>query len=109
MTDESKPCQHQTININGPCQLDDVFELLKGHELLLEQIMTKLDELGTKLNQVLAQIQKAKTEITDQVSALQTALQDAEIPQEAEDALNALAAVAQQLDDMNPDAPADGN
>ena len=52
----------------------------------------------------LRQLNKAKDEIVAQVSALQVALEGVDLPQDALDALVALEATAQVLDDLNPDA-----
>lgn len=67
--------------------------------------MTQVTELAAKLQAVNAQLSKATTEIKDQVAVLQTALGNAELPAEAQAALDTLAATAQALDDLNPDEP----
>ena len=67
--------------------------------------MTKVNELADKLNMINAQLHKASTEIIGQINTLQDALTDVDLPQEAIDAMNELASVAQALDDLNPDAP----
>jgi hypothetical protein len=67
----------------------------------------KLSELSGLLNDVLAQLAKAKAEILDKIESLETALSDVELPQDAQDALAALMAKAQALDDVVPDAPVD--
>jgi hypothetical protein len=63
----------------------------------------KLSELSGLLNDVLAQLAKAKAEILDKIESLETALADVELPQDAQDALAALVAKAQALDDVVPD------
>ena len=65
--------------------------------------MTTVNELAAQLNTVNEQLNKAKVEIIAQVQALEGALQNVEIPLEAQDALNAIVATAQALDDLNPD------
>jgi len=78
----------------------------RKQELLLGKIMTQVNELAAKLEQVNVQLGKAKEEIINQVNALQDALANVELPADAEVALNNLVGAAQALDDLNPDAPA---
>jgi archaellum component FlaC len=92
------------IYVGAPCP-PDVIKLLKRHELILGRIMTKVNELAEKLNVINAQLHKASAEIIGQINALQDALTDVELPQEAIDAMNELESIAQALDDLNPDAP----
>lgn len=82
------------------------------------QIMAKvkdlagaLSDLNTKVGAIGSQLTKATGEITAEIETLKSALEDADIPEDAQaslDALtskvNALAPVAQALDDLNPDA-----
>jgi len=75
----------------------------KRQELLIGEIMTKVNDLAAKIEQVNAQLHKAKDEIINEVTVLKDALQNVELPAAAEDALNNLAAIAQALDDLNPD------
>ncbi|WP_292918883.1 hypothetical protein [Nitrosomonas sp.] len=65
--------------------------------------MTKVNDLAAKIEQVNAQLHKAKDEIINEVTVLKDSLQNVEVPAAAEDALNNLAAIAQALDDLNPD------
>jgi hypothetical protein len=71
-----------------------------------ENVDMKLSELSGLLIDVLAQLAKAKAEILDKIENLETALGDVELPQDAQDALAALMAKAQALDDIVPDAEA---
>jgi hypothetical protein len=71
----------------------------------LENIMTQLNELAATLITVDNQLTKAKGEILAKIDALIAALGDVALPAEAEAALTALAAQAQVLDDIVPDAP----
>ena len=71
-----------------------------------EIVEMKLSELSGLLTDVLAQLAKAKAEILDKIESLETALSDVELPQDAQDALAALAAKAQALDDIVPDTEA---
>lgn len=66
----------------------------------------KVNELAGKLDAVTAQLEKAKTEIVAKVDALVAALDNVELPAEASAKLAELQAKAQELDDLNPDAPA---
>lgn len=81
----------------------DEMKMLKRLELLIGKVMTTVNELAAQLNQVNEQLNKAKVEIVAQVQALEGALQNVEIPAEAQDALNSIVATAQALDDLNPD------
>ena len=63
----------------------------------------KLSELSGLLAEVLDQLAKAKAEILDKIESLEAALSDVELPQDAQDALAALMAKAQALDDVVPD------
>lgn len=65
----------------------------------------KVNELAAKLDAVTAQLEKAKTEIVAKVDALVAALDNVELPADASTKLAELQAKAQELDDLNPDAP----
>jgi CII-binding regulator of phage lambda lysogenization HflD len=67
--------------------------------LQLKKLTMTIQELGTEISNVAAQLQKALDEI---ILALQNA---GNVPQDVIDKLNAAKAVAQQLDDLNPDNP----
>jgi hypothetical protein len=71
--------------------------------LTLEKIMTTLNELAATLLTVQNQLTKAQAEIISKIQALQDALANVALPPEAEDALAALVAQAQSLDDIVPD------
>jgi uncharacterized protein YaaN involved in tellurite resistance len=57
------------------------------------------------IDSIVAQLAKAKDEILDEVAAIQTQLQDANVEDQVD--LSGLTAIAQALDDINPDAPAE--
>lgn len=76
----------------------------KRQELLLGKIMTQVSELASKLDAINAQMSKAIGEVQAQLAALQEALVNAQLPPEAEAALNNLVAAVQVFDDLNPDA-----
>lgn len=69
------------------------------------QIMAKLSALAGQLQAIGSQLTKAKAEIVDEIAALKAALGDVDIPAEAQAALDNLAALAADLDAMNPDQP----
>jgi ACT domain-containing protein len=70
-----------------------------------EDLSMKLSELSGLLNDVLAQLAKAKLEILDKIESLETALSDVDLPEDAVVALAALVEKTQALDDVVPDAP----
>ena len=71
---------------------------------LNEDLSMKLSELSGLLNDVLAQLAKAKLEILDKIETLETALSDVDLPEDAVAALAALVEKTQALDDVVPDA-----
>lgn len=72
-------------------------------EALGDRIMSKLSEVAGQLQAVNDRLLKAKGEIIDRINALEEALGDVDLPAEAGEALTALMATAQALDDLNPD------
>jgi len=66
--------------------------------------MSKLSDLTKALADIDAKLEKARTEITGKIAELQTALENTDIPAEAQAALDALSTSAQALDDIVPDA-----
>ncbi|MEQ1743219.1 MAG: hypothetical protein ABL869_12085 [Candidatus Nitrotoga sp.] len=90
-------------NFRDACLLG-IFYTVQRQEFLIEEIMTQVNDLAAKLEQVNAQLAKAQSEIVAQVAALQTALENVALPADAETALAALATTAQALDDLNPDS-----
>ena len=90
-------------NFRDACLLEILFNTQK-QEILIGEIMTQVNDLAAKLEQVNAQLAKAQSEIVAQVAALQTALENVALPAVAETALAALATTAQALDDLNPDS-----
>lgn len=72
-------------------------------EKLGDRVMSKLNELTGQLQAVNERLLKAKGEIIDRINALEEALGDVDLPDEAGEALSALMATAQVLDDLNPD------
>ncbi len=68
-----------------------------------EEIMTKLSEISTLIQQVVTGLDKAKTEILGKIEALESQLTDVSLPDDAETALSALKDRVQALDDIVPD------
>jgi|GEM_PF-2014124 len=68
-----------------------------------EEILMKLSELSTAVSEVSAQLTKVRGEILDKLAALEDALIDVELPEDATAALFDLRANAQTLDDIVPD------
>jgi len=64
----------------------------------------KLSELPAAIAGVSAQLTKAQDEILAKIAAMEDALIDVELPEEAIVAINALRTDAQALDDIVPDA-----
>ena len=74
-----------------------------------KEILMKLSELSAAIAAVSAQLTKARDEILDKITALEDALMDVDLPEEAIAAINALRGDAQSLDDIVPDAIPDAD
>jgi hypothetical protein len=68
-------------------------------------IMATLSEHAQALRDILAQNEKARTEILAKIQALEDALANVETTAEIDEAMAALKASVQTDDDMNADAP----
>lgn len=68
-----------------------------------EELLMKLSELTTAIAGVSAQLTKAQDEILAKIAALELALTDVDLPEEAADAIEALRSQTQALDDIVPD------
>ena len=75
-------------------------ERYKRLELSIGKLTMKVSELTGVVTALANQLTKASAEINAQLEILR----DAELPAEAVDAVNRIAAVTQALDDLNPDA-----
>lgn len=64
-------------------------------------LMAKLTELAGRLTGIETVLNKVKTE----VEALRAALENVDLPADAEAALGRLEAIAKTIDELNPDAP----
>ena len=83
-----------------------------AQEKLLRKIMAKVTQLEGELTAIASRTTKAFREIRGKIDQLTAAvanltsqLGDADVPQGATDQLEALKALAAQLDDIVPDAP----
>jgi len=63
----------------------------------------KVSELSTAVAAISAQLAKIRGEVLDKIAALETALTDVDLPEDAIDALNALRGDVQAIDDIVPD------
>ena len=90
-------------NFRDSCLLE-IRYIVQRQEILIGEIMTQVNDLAVQLELINAQLAKASGEITAQIAALKTALENVALPADAETALANLALAAQALDDMNPDA-----
>jgi len=68
-----------------------------------KEILMKISELPTAIAAVSAQLTKIRGEIIGKIEALETALTDVDLPEDAIDALNALRGDVQAIDDIVPD------
>ncbi len=67
------------------------------------EILMKLSELTSAIAGVSAQLTKAQDEILGKITALETALIDVDLPEDAAAAIEALRSQTQALDDIVPD------
>ena len=68
-----------------------------------KEILMKLSELTTAIAGVSAQLTKAQNEILSRINALENALIDVELPEDAASAIESLRTQTQALDDIVPD------
>lgn len=68
-----------------------------------EILLMKVAEVSTAIAEVSVQLAKVRGEILGKIEALETALTDVDLPEDAVDALNALRGEAQAIDDIVPD------
>ena len=68
-----------------------------------KEILMKLSELTTAISGVSTQLTKAQNEILSRINALENALVDVELPEDAVSAIEALRTQTQALDDIVPD------
>jgi hypothetical protein len=85
-----------TLEVLGALWLKET--LVRIEQKLDKSLMT-IEELGTAIDELGAQLNKALAEIIAEIQALGM------VPQPIVDKLVAAKAVAQQLDDLNPDTP----
>lgn len=70
-----------------------------GHE----ELLMKVSEISTAITALSEQLTKVQGEIIGKIEALETALTDVDLPEDAVDALNALRGNVQAMDDIVPD------
>lgn len=80
-------------------RLDGIEEELRKLNQKVHKLQMTIDELGDELDRLAAQLNKALQEIIGEIQGLKN------VPQSVIDKLNAAKDLAQQLDDLNPDAP----
>jgi len=68
-----------------------------------KEILMKLSELTVAISGVSTQLTKAQDEILSRINALENALVDVELPEDAAAAIEALRSQTQALDDIVPD------
>lgn len=96
----------QRIDVYHHLDFGAEFQKIRIILLRLEKLMatTHAEFLG-QVKVLAEQLDKVRGEITAQVAALQTALENAaNVPQDVLDAFEALKGKVQGLDDLNPDA-----
>lgn len=74
-----------------------------GHE----ELLMKVSEIAATVNVLSEQLVKVQVEILGKIEALETALTDVDLPEDAIDALNALRGNVQAIDDIVPDVVAE--
>lgn len=84
-----------------PSKILDCLRPSRGIHRKLDTIMAKLAELAGRLTGIETVLNKVKTE----VEALRVALENVDLPPDAEAALGRLEAIAKTIDELNPDAP----
>lgn len=84
------------------CRSADALVTKKDLQEMERRMVNKLSELEGKLIAVNNTLEKVKNE----VQALKDALEDVELPEGAQAALDKLTATADAIDALNPDAPA---
>lgn len=72
-----------------------------------KEILMKLSELTTAISGVSTQLTKAQNEILSRINALENALVDVDLPEDAVSAIEALRTQTQALDDIVPDVVAE--
>ncbi|HOX59644.1 MAG TPA: hypothetical protein PLC99_22410 [Verrucomicrobiota bacterium] len=68
-----------------------------------KELMMKVSEISTAVTALSEQLVKVQVEILGKIEALETALTDVDLPEDAVDALNALRGNVQAIDDIVPD------
>lgn len=93
---ETKFSSSTTLEVLGALWLKDTLVRL---EHKVDKLQMTIEEFGAQIDELGAQLNKALAEILAEIQGLGT------VPQPIVDKLVAAKAVAQQLDDLNPDQP----
>jgi peptidoglycan hydrolase CwlO-like protein len=83
--------------------LKEIKQLLEENNMKVSEFGTTLTEVQTQLKKVFGEQQSAIDQAKAKIAELEGQLANADAPQEAVDALAALKALVQQVDDQIPD------
>lgn len=88
------------ININLNCQVDGVKEELKRQNLLIMKLFKELNMKVSEIGGVLKGVSEGVDNIEQDIAQLKAALEDMDLPADAEEALNSLVARVNQVKDI---------
>ena len=88
------------ININLNCQVDDVKDELKRQNLLIMKLFKELNMKVSEIGGVLKGVSEGVDNIEQDIAQLKAALEDMDLPADAEDAINNLVARVNQVKDI---------
>lgn len=88
------------ININLNCQVDGVKEEFKRQNLLIMKLFKELNMKVSEIGGVLKGVSEGVDNIEQDIAQLKAALEDMDLPADAEDALNSLVARVNQVKDI---------
>ena len=88
------------ININLNCQVDGVKEELKRQNLLIMKLFKELNMKVSEIGGVLKGVSEGVDNIEQDIAQLKAALEDMDLPSDAEEALNSLVARVNQVKDI---------
>lgn len=88
------------ININLNCQVDGVKEELKRQNLLIMKLFKELNMKVSEIGGVLKGVSEGVDNIEQDIAQLKAALEDMDLPADAEDAINNLVARVNSVKDI---------
>ena len=88
------------ININLNCQVDGVKEELKRQNLLIMKLFKELNMKVSEIGGILKGVSEGVDNIEQDIAQLKAALEDMDLPADAEEALNSLVARVNQVKDI---------